>query len=108
MSAFRCRLLRIALALSWLLGSGTMSLEAMLPDTHVPHGHAEVATLGADAATQGQHDTDVCHCTHAHAGGVIELATSFDVSAVSHAPLQRQSRTLLSRATAPPLHPPRA
>jgi hypothetical protein len=40
MPGFRSRPLRIALALTWLLGSGAMSLEAMLPDTHFPHSHA--------------------------------------------------------------------
>jgi len=111
MACFRSRHLRILLALSWMVGTGAMSAEAMLPDTHVRHAHQGEVVSGSgsgEAGLPGHSGPDACHCTHAHLSGLVTGATCFPAPvATSAAPVPR-IKALHSFPQAPPRQPPRA
>lgn len=111
MTRCRSRLLRALLALLWMVGTGAMAAEAMLPDSHVPHQHQgiSVSDAGPDGADVPDHaGADACHCAHTHVSGLV--AAPFTLPSdrtVRWQPLP-QILVLHSLPHAPPRQPPRA
>ncbi|HRP08942.1 MAG TPA: hypothetical protein PLL69_10685 [Gemmatimonadales bacterium] len=114
MRFFRQHLLRTVMTLAWFCGTGALSAEAMLPDVHESHQHADIDHLqsvnahGAESDGGGSHqDGHACHCTHVHTSGLATASFEFRVSASWLSLTVPAIPAIHSLSITPPHHPPR-
>lgn len=114
MRFFRGHLLRTILMLAWFCGTGALSAEAMLPDVHESHQHADTAHFqsagahGVESGSSTPHpDGHACHCTHVHTSGLATASFEFRVSAPWLSLTPPAIPAIRSFSIAPPHHPPR-